>query len=450
MKSPTAHSISKQKLSELAVKKTFQPKVFENTPNSQEDPTIVNSLFSNNRKKSIFENQPTRGLSQVQSKKSLSRKKSKPKNGIAELIKNEKKGNSINKSSKKQRNSRIESECKIKQIGSEKTNLENQIQNLKKQLRTLKTVKEIDLFEEKNEIEAKRQTGIKELKRSKSKEGSRKKSDTGLFASKKSSLLGERKDSKLKLHKNNQIAPVSEGLSYSNKPHCLFMKKQKILNQKPIQENEVENLMIINKKRNPVLERSTSKSNVDTLKKANAKKVAEEETIHDRLFRKNQVDEERHMSREKKSVSKLKLPKNKIKPKTSPEQLVLIKSKEKNSLKDLFEQYNRLKNRNNDLENKEDLLKLKQMKHKLNSIQSLVDSKLKKIKTQKTKGKSRQEKAAIVIQKYTRGYLVRKFLRNYILATNPTFESFDQVDYEKFNTKSSAISDEKREKSSFC
>jgi len=99
-------------------------------------------------------------------------------------------------------------------------------------------------------------------------------------------------------------------------------------------------------------------------------------------------------------------------------------AKNKNSLKDLLEQYSQLKS-GVDTE-KIDPEKLNKLKSKLNSIQNLIDRKLRQINRREPGGV--YERAAIVIQKYARGYLVRKFISKYLVKTNPTFESFEAME----------------------
>ena len=129
----------------------------------------------------------------------------------------------------------------------------------------------------------------------------------------------------------------------------------------------------------------------------------------------------------------------KIKPK---KQKTLIRTKTKNSLKDLLEQYNKLKEPK--IKNKVDTIKLKKLKTKVQEIYKLVEFNLKKAeKTQPKKFSfknsiGRKCRAAITIQKHIRGYLCRKFIWNYVIAKNPTFNSVQELEkrkHKKLNTE---------------
>lgn len=101
-----------------------------------------------------------------------------------------------------------------------------------------------------------------------------------------------------------------------------------------------------------------------------------------------------------------------------------MNAKNKNSLKELLEQYSQLKS---GVETEKiDPEKLNKLKSKLNSIQNLIDRKLRQIGRREPGGI--YERAAIIIQKYARGYLVRKFITKYLVKTNPTFESFEAME----------------------
>lgn len=144
----------------------------------------------------------------------------------------------------------------------------------------------------------------------------------------------------------------------------------------------------------------------------------------------------------KKSVTSVKTPnvvrdislRRKTKIKAENPKLSMIHSKNKNSLKDLFQQYNKLKNPSasgNEGLNKE---KLKKLKVKIADMYKVVDEKLKVIKDEKPKKMiidkklfRKRNNAAITIQRFVRGYLVRKFIWNLLFNPNPTLNTVEDI-----------------------
>lgn len=120
----------------------------------------------------------------------------------------------------------------------------------------------------------------------------------------------------------------------------------------------------------------------------------------------------------------------------------LIKSKNRNSLKELIDNYNRLKKSKDNSVTDLDPRKLKRMKEKVQNIYNLIDKKLKrankpkKLVIDKALLKRRND-AAIVIQKHTRGYLVRKLLMKLCISPNPTFNTMEDIN--NFITEKSFI-----------
>ena len=428
-------------------------KGFENTPNSHTDLTVVINSFSNCRKKSVGEElqKPVRGLSQVNSRKSLAKANLKSGKNTDSGIGNSKTGNSVEKSKKKNSSMKLASEGIFgkKKQSSSNSILENQILNLKKQLKNLKQIQKQDkylIFEPKSDEENSLKEEFKPVK-GKSKEIAKRVLTTGLSSSKKLGFFHEKRESKCQKTKTGLQS--SDNLNMNFKLVGLKPKKQqRILNKKLIEKNatqKIGEILLQEKEKQVGLERSTSKTNITSLKKNKAPKFAEDEQTTDDHHRYEEVEDERDKGNIRESTSKAKLLKHKIKPKKKEEPM-LVRSKNKNSLQDLLEQYNKLKQEKKKDQNEIEVSKLRKMKLKLNSIQTLLDKKLKNVEGNKLPTKSKQENAVIVIQKYARGFLVRKFLRNYVLATNPTFESFEIQKGDKFCTKSSIVSEDEIEK----
>lgn len=388
----------------------------------------------------------------MHSRKSLSRSKGATNKNTTGLISLSKLPCSLDKSNKKNVSLKPQDKQSFKRKinGEENMILEKQIQNLRKQLKNLKQVQKNDkylILDSASEIE----DPLKNRSRSrlsKSKPKQKRELDFPLQEIRKKSIFDEKRDSKSKITKKSLNFKPPENLNESGKNTLFVPKRQQFfLNKKSIEETKTHKIgefLIKEKEKNNHLERSTSKTNIANLKQREIMNFCgNDEQPTDDHHRKEEIChpliQEKVQKQLQESSSKVKLGKNKIKPKKEKAQL-LVKSKQKNSLKDLLEEYTKLKDHKIAPEDEVELERLQKMKQKLNSIQNLVEMKLKKVSRPMVKKISRQEKAAIVIQKYTRGFLVRKFLRNYILATNPTLESFDPPGFENNPTKSSAIS----------
>lgn len=112
----------------------------------------------------------------------------------------------------------------------------------------------------------------------------------------------------------------------------------------------------------------------------------------------------------------------------------LIHSKNKNSLKDLLELYNKLKNPRTESKEGLDVNKLKKLKLKISGMYKVIEEKLKDIKEEKPRGViidkklfKKRNNAAITIQKFVRGYLVRKFIWNFLMNQNPTLNTVEDI-----------------------
>lgn len=484
VKSPTGlmSGISKRKLSDVFGRRQPVTSELEFTPHSQADDTVINNSFSNSRKKSQSRLNPLhKELAQVDSRKSFTKFKTKlPPGDSVKGCSNL--GVSVEKSAKKRsikKDTLIDGK-EVKTTGLS-AGIENQIMNLKRQLKNLKKIQKMEIREEEEAVN--KSISEERMKRSSKNKPAKVKEQRLLMQTKQSfgdvhvHTQGGRKEVKavpkevrdtkqghLRHQKHAQVlksCAVSRDESEVKKIEPTAVKRhQRILNARPSKDQQptqkIAEVLHQERSRHALLERSVSKAKMTKVKsvewRPNEFDFDEQSTEdqHYRLVKPERLITGQHMDKSqamkidvaaqklRNSTSKSKLGKTKIKPEKPPQ---LLKSNAKNSLKDLFEEYNRLKLRDSTEEPEIDLARLSKMKTKLESVQRLVDKKLKRAKIGTQKHFSRQEKAAIVIQKYARGYLLRKFLHNYILATNPTFESLDPPENERLRTKSSIESD---------
>lgn len=483
VKSPTGlmSGISKRKLSDVFGRRQPVTTELEFTPHSQADDTVINNSFSNSRKKSQSRLNPLhKELAQVDSRKSFTKFKTKlPPGDSIKCCSNL--AVSVEKSAKKRSTKKdaLADGKEVKMTGLS-VGIENQIMNLKRQLKNLKKIQKMETRDEEainksiNEEKMKRSLKGKTTKVKEQKFLMQTKQS---FADVHSQTQGVRKEVKavpkevretkqghLRHQKHTQVlrsCAVSRDESEVKRIEPTIVKRQqRILNARPSKDQpptqKIAEVLHQERSKHALLERSISKAKISKIKSVEWRPSDcefEEQSTEDQHYRLVKpermmtghfIDKSEGMKSEviaqkpRNSNSKSKVGKTKIKPGKPPQ---LVKSNAKNSLKDLFEEYNRLKVRDNTAESEVDLDRLSKMKSKLESVQRLVDKKLKRAKVGTQRHLSRQEQAAIVIQKYARGYLLRKFLHNYILATNPTFESLDPPENERFHTKSSIESD---------
>ena len=218
-----------------------------------------------------------------------------------------------------------------------------------------------------------------------------------------------------------------------NKPKVKSKRKQTFLNQRPPKEGETQKEYYKGVSSGPPLELNSKEFEMQFKDKSRMKVVKKVPKILEANFAEFDPSDVplAHSPTRKdllKSRSRSKLPRQPPEEPAGtrkPRQKKKSAEKQKNSLRELLSEYNQLKN-GVDVE-RLDINKLSKLKTKLNHIQGLIDRRL--LKAGRGEPCGVHERAAIVIQKFARGYLVRKFINKYLVRTNPTFESFEAMDH---------------------